>query len=116
MRLHLKSKIRTLPQIERFIILQLDEIYVKQCAEYKSEEVIGYAINKADPEPAKTVQAYPASSAFGHFKEVVSLSPVGNLTGEDSTRFGKVLFNFSGKQNGSKDRRTQKHESWPAKV
>jgi hypothetical protein len=79
----LQSRAKSLSERERFIILQLDEIYVKQRTEYKSGELIGFAENKGNHEQAKTIQAYLASSAFGNFKEVVSLSPVLNMTGEE---------------------------------
>ena len=78
----LKAKIKTLTEREKYVVLQLDEIYVKSRAEYKGGQILGYAENNSVVE-ARTIQAFLISSAFGYFKEVMSLHPVKNITGED---------------------------------
>lgn len=78
----LNMSIKSLLPRERFVILQVDEIYVSARLDYKGGRLIGSAENKAGCQ-AKTVVAFLISSAFGNFKEVVSLHPVVNINGND---------------------------------
>lgn len=86
----LKMKCRSLPEREKFITLQLDEIYVKKKIDYKCGKLYGYAENEnevtvAEPQAAKTILAFLIASSFGHLKEVAALRPVNLLTGNDLT-------------------------------
>lgn len=60
--------------IERILILQVDEIYLRTSAEYKNGQLTGLAqgIDEGTGELAKTGQFILASSLFGSFKEMVS--------------------------------------------
>lgn len=96
---YLQTRCKVLTERERTVILQLDEIHVKEKYEYKSGKIVGAAenaitgsiTNKNDRKvvqspaiiPAKTVQTFLISSAFGNFKEVVSLHPMKNASGDD---------------------------------
>jgi hypothetical protein len=69
--------------LEKYVILQLDEIYINSSLHYRGGKLFGTPENKnSNAEEAKTFQAFLIASAFGKFKSVVSLTPVKNLTGE----------------------------------
>ncbi|CAH1112316.1 unnamed protein product [Psylliodes chrysocephalus] len=67
---------------EKVVNLLVDEIYVKAGLQYQSKNVTGYATNNADT-LATTVVAFMISSPFAHFKQVVRLLPVCNITGTE---------------------------------
>ncbi|VEN43153.1 unnamed protein product [Callosobruchus maculatus] len=71
---------------EKIVCLLIDEIYVKAGLQYKSNNITGYASNNSN-QLAKTVMAFMISSAFGHFKEVIGLVPVYNITGIDLKQY-----------------------------
>ena len=63
---------KNLSNLERKVIIQIDEIYLSGSLHYKSESIVGYAEN--NPEiVAKTAQAFMVSSVFGNFQEIVRL-------------------------------------------
>ena len=70
-----------LTDTDKYVILSLDEVYVNPSLEYKNGKFVGQAANNC-VEEARTVQAFMVHSAYGSFKEVVSLTPVKSLTGE----------------------------------
>lgn len=78
----LKILVDKLDERERFVILQIDEIYVKPCIQFKGGKLHGYAENSV-PAEARTVLAFLTSSLYGSFKEVVHLVPVRQLSGSD---------------------------------
>jgi len=96
---YLRTRIKTLTERERFVVLQLDEIHIKEQFDYKGGEIRGCAENALEGSvvneksratvtapsvvPAKTVQSYLIASAFGHFKEIVALHPVKNASSDD---------------------------------
>ncbi|VEN44579.1 unnamed protein product, partial [Callosobruchus maculatus] len=57
------------------------EIYIKETLDYKNGNLVGFAENDILSQ-AKTVQAFLISSIFGSMKEVVSLQPVRNISGD----------------------------------
>lgn len=65
---------------EKYVVLQIDEIYVKAGISYKCGKLSGMADNDVSQE-AKTVVAFMVSSVFGSFKQIVALLPVKNPTG-----------------------------------
>ncbi|XP_049796730.1 uncharacterized protein LOC126213147 [Schistocerca nitens] len=78
----LKIVVDKLDEREKFVILQVYEIYVKPCIQFKGGKLHGYAENNA-PSEARTVLAFLTSSLYGSFKEVVHLVPVKQLSGSD---------------------------------
>lgn len=68
---------------EKFVVLQLDEVYVKRKVDYKNGKLYGFAENGDELTAAKTILAILISSAYGNFKEVAALRPVQKLTGAD---------------------------------
>ena len=92
----LRSRMKTLCEREHIVALQLDEIHVKPRCEYKSGKISGFAENESAPEGslAKTVQTFLISSVYGHFKEVVRLHPVLNMTADDLYELTKNVINF----------------------
>jgi hypothetical protein len=79
----LKSMAR-MTDLEKYVVLQLDEIYVNSSMQYRGGKLCGIAENQnSSTQEAKTIQAFLISSAFGNFKSVVSLTPVKNLVGEE---------------------------------
>jgi len=78
----LKLKCNTSEEREKYVVLQIDEIYVKEKIDYKNGKIYGYAENIPEVEAAKTVAAFLISSAFGKFKEIAALRPVKDLKGE----------------------------------
>nr|CAH7763884.1 unnamed protein product [Callosobruchus chinensis] len=72
----------------------LDEIYINSKIKFKNSKVRGFSENHPDI-PAKTIQVFLNSSAYGHFKEIVTLHPFKNITGEQLyklTKSTKVLY------------------------
>lgn len=72
------SMTKKLTQRERYVVLQLDKIYVNQAYSYRYGHLYG-AEQNTDSNAAKTVQAYLITSAFGRFKQVAVL----NINGEE---------------------------------
>ena len=70
--------------------MQIDEVYVKSCFDYKNGNIIGSAANNPICS-AKTVMAYLVSSAFGNSKEIVSLVPVKNINCNEFAHFTKEV-------------------------
>ena len=64
-------------------MLQVDEIYVKKKIDYKNGKLYGGAQYSKEVEAARTIAGVLISSAFGSFEEVVSLTPVNNLTAKN---------------------------------
>ena len=107
---YLRNRIKHLSERERIVILQLDEIHIKEKYEYKGGKIVGCAENAAAGSvlnkksnatvlppvviPAKTIQAFFVSSAFGKFKDVVSLHPMKNTTGDDLYEVTKKVLNL----------------------
>lgn len=88
----LSATTRNLTAREQYIILQVDEIYVKQNVSFKNGRLYGSAENSNSDCPfAKTVLAFLVSSAFGHFKEIVALVPVNKLTGDELSNLTKKV-------------------------
>lgn len=81
----LQIKCDTLQEREKYVVLQLDEIYVKRKIDYKNGKLFGHAKNGDMVEAARTIVAVLISSAFGNFKEVVMLRPVNKVTGDELT-------------------------------
>jgi hypothetical protein len=80
----LKSMASKMTDLEKYVVLQLDEIYVNSSMQYRGGKLYGIAENQnSSTQEAKTIQAFLISSAFGNFKSVVSLTPVKNLVGEE---------------------------------
>jgi hypothetical protein len=78
----LKSMASKMTDLEKYVVLELDEIYVNSSMQYRGEKLCGIAENQnSSTQEAKTIQAFLISSAFGNFKSVVSLTPVKNLVG-----------------------------------
>lgn len=69
-----------------FFFLQIDEIYVKKKVDYKNGKLYGFAENDTGTEAARTIVGVLISSAFGNFKDVVSLTPVIDVKAEQLTR------------------------------
>ncbi|VEN51583.1 unnamed protein product, partial [Callosobruchus maculatus] len=67
------------------------EIYIKETLDYKNGNLVGFAENDILSQ-AKAVQAFLISSVFGSMKEVVSLQPVRNISGD---QLHEMLFNLS---------------------
>ena len=74
----LKLRSSQLKERERFVVLQMDEIHVNPALSYKNGAISGAALNSSTM--AHSVQAFLIASIFGNAKEVVSLTPVRNLT------------------------------------
>jgi len=85
----LKVKSQTLQEREKFVVMQIDEIYVKQKIDYKNGKIYGYAENSINIDAARTIYAVFASSAFSNFKEVVALKPVNKVTSEELAKIVK---------------------------
>jgi hypothetical protein len=82
-KIFLKGISNKMNNLEKYVILQLDEIYINSSLHYRGGKLFGIPENKnSNAEEAKTFQAFLIGSAFGKFKSVVSLTPVKNLTGE----------------------------------
>ena len=82
-----------LADIDKFVILSLDEVYVNPSLEYKNGKLVGQAVNNC-LEEARTIQAFMVHSAYGSFKEVVSLTPVKALTGDYLTDLTLKVLKF----------------------
>lgn len=77
---YLKTLCGKLNDLEKIVILQIDEIYVNPSIQYRSGKLSGIAKNAStDCEQARTIQAFLISSAFGNFKSIASLVPVKKL-------------------------------------
>lgn len=84
---------KELTDMQRKLIIQIDEIYLNASLQYKSQSVVGYAEN--NPEAvAKTVQAFMVSSVFGNFREIVRLFPSSGLNGNDLSELTKNVVDF----------------------
>lgn len=81
---YLKSLCENLSDLEKQVVLQVDEIYVNPSLQYRSGRLSGIAENDTtNCEQARTIQAFLIASAFGNFKTVVSLVPVKKLTSSE---------------------------------
>lgn len=85
----LRSLASKLNEKEKYVILQIDEIYIKQNIEYKNGSLSGFVHN--DTSAAKIVIAFVIYSAFGSFKEIVLLIPVINVNGNELTSYTKEV-------------------------
>lgn len=84
---------KNLSDLERKVILQIDEIYLNSGLQYKSQNVVGFAENNSEL-IAKTVQAFMVSSVFGNFREIVRLFPSSGLKGENLAELTKKVIDF----------------------
>jgi hypothetical protein len=82
-----------LSERERYVCLQLDEIHVNPSYSYKSGTLSGAALNSSASQ-AHSVQAFMVSSIFGTAKEIVSLNPVKNITGDDLTEMLRKIIDI----------------------
>ncbi|VEN47666.1 unnamed protein product [Callosobruchus maculatus] len=78
---YIKTISEGLSDLEKYIVLQIDEIYIKETLDYKNGNLVDFAENDILSQ-AKTVQAFLISSVFGSMKEVDSLQPVRNISGD----------------------------------
>lgn len=77
-------------ETDRWVVLELDEIYVTETVEYRSGNLRGFAENSDGIIEAKTVQVFLISSLFASYEHVVHLSPVKSMAGQelvDMTKF-----------------------------
>lgn len=74
---YLTKKLKMLTENEKFVILMLDEIYVKKDIAYKGGKIEGFALNQESA--ATTIQAFMISSVLSQNKDVVGLYPVCTL-------------------------------------
>lgn len=81
-----------LSEMERIVILQVDEIYISPRLDYRASAVIGSASN--NNELAKTVVTFMISSAFGSLNEVVKFFPANNIKGSDLAILIGQVINF----------------------
>ena len=84
----LKQRAGTLNDREKYIVMQIEKIYVKSKLDYKNSKVYGYAESSAENnlQAARTIYVIFVSSAFGHFLEVVSLKLVKKITADELTK------------------------------
>ena len=89
----LKFMTQSLSELEKIVILTMDEIYVKPFVTYKTGCLTGMSENRVD-DAARTIQAFMVHSAFGNFKEIVALTPVQNLDGNYLAQVAKNIVNL----------------------
>lgn len=87
---YLKLVLSKLSEKEKNVNLQIDEIYTKKQLSYIAKCLYGFAENR-DGELAKTVLGFMINSVYGHMKEIVSLIPVSNISGEELNDYTKNI-------------------------
>ena len=87
----LKIKSDDLVERGKYVVMEIDEIYVKKQIDYKNGKLYRYAENSSGDNlrPARTIYAMFACSAFRNFKEIVSLQPVDKITTNELTTIVK---------------------------
>lgn len=78
---YMKERAASLTDQEKYVVLYLDEIYVKECLTYKGGKLVGSAVNQNDT--ARTIQVFMIKSMFSTNKEVVAMFPVKKLKAEE---------------------------------
>lgn len=81
---YLKKIMSHLSNQEKFVIIQIDEIYSNPQVNYWNQ-LTGFAENS--DEVATTVLGVLVSSCFGRMKEIVNLIPMKDATGQDLKRY-----------------------------
>lgn len=81
---YLKKIAANLTEKEKYVVVQIDEIYSSPQVTYWNE-LIGFAENR--DEVATTVLGVLVSSCFGQMKEIVNLIPMKDATGQDLRRY-----------------------------
>lgn len=76
----LKAMCKDLPENDKIVSIQIDEIHIKESIDFKNGKLSGIASNEST-EIAKTVVTFLVSSCFGKFKEVIRLVPAKQITG-----------------------------------
>ena len=80
---YLKVKSSSLKPEERDIILLIDEVYNSSKLEYSGGSIYGYSENDKDnSELSKTVLAFMIKSVTSKYQDVISLTPISNLTAD----------------------------------
>lgn len=79
---YIKLKSSKLTEMQRHVVLQLDEIHVNANLAFAGGAITGAALN-TEQVLAHSVQAFMISSLFCNEKEVVALCPVKDLKSED---------------------------------
>jgi len=72
----LVARLKRLSERERHVVLIIDEIYTAQRVEYQSGKLSGYE----GQQTTKTLLCFMVSSVASHYRDVVCLTPVVNLT------------------------------------
>ena len=67
---------KDLSDLEKNVILMIDEVYTSSRIEYDNGKFVGYT---EDGKVAKTILAFMVKSVCGHYEDVVSLFPCDNL-------------------------------------
>lgn len=76
---YLRLKSDNLTEREKFVVLQVDEMYVAQGYNFRGGKITGVAHNSTN-EQANAVQAFLISSIAGRMREIVALVPVKQST------------------------------------
>lgn len=60
----------------------LDEVYVNSKMSYKAGKILGMAENGSQSDTASTMHVFMLSSLQSHYKDVIALFPVKNMSAE----------------------------------
>ena len=74
---YFRTRTSTLTDIDRHVVMQIDEIYSAQRVEYSGGDIVGVA---SDGSAAKTVLAFMVNSLSSKYDDILLLIPVHRLT------------------------------------
>jgi hypothetical protein len=83
---------KNLANLEKIVVLLIDEIYVSNRLDYPDKSILGTAYNNNDS--AKTVLSYMITSAFGSFCEIVKFLPVNKIKGDEMAPITKNIIDY----------------------